>query len=148
MSPHRILLVDDSASERREVSEDIRLFFDSDAEIVEAGEVGMAIIAFRRCMGLEEGSGDAIGLHAAILDYQLEDRLTSKPLYRQMLALAPEFARTRVALRTSLSEQDARAMFAEDQLEFPSKYLSKGHLIELINWLKGLPEGEGRFPLN
>jgi len=137
----RVFFVDDSAREREDMVQ-IAADFLPGMEVVTESEVGMAIIRFRQLMGMDEGAEGGTGLHAAILDYQLEDRMTSKPLFRQMLALAPEFARTRVALRTSLSEQDARDMFAEDQLEFPSKYLSKGHLIDLINWLKGLSEGE------
>ncbi|MDD5103683.1 MAG: hypothetical protein PHX93_04755 [Candidatus Peribacteraceae bacterium] len=139
--PSRIFFVDDSPREREDVARDIADFLPGGAEVVTEGEVGMAIIRFRQLMGIDEGATGGAGLHAAILDFQL-DRLTSMPLFRQMLALAPEFARTRVALRTSLSEEQVRSRFAENELEFPSKYLSKGHLIDLINWLKGLPEGE------
>ncbi|MDO8469203.1 MAG: hypothetical protein Q7S29_05600 [Candidatus Peribacter sp.] len=133
MPNRRVFLVDDSARERQEVSDDIHTFCGEDVEIVTEGEVGMAIIAFRRLMA------EGIGLDAAILDYQLEDRMTSKPLYRQMLALAPEFASQRVALRTSLGEEEVRGMFAEDGLPFPPKYLSKGHLRDMLEWLKSLP---------
>jgi len=141
MTPPRIFLVDDSPSEREEVSQDIRQFFDENAEIVTEGEVGMAIIAFRRLMGIDEGAEGGTGLHAVILDYQL-GRLTSRPLYRQMLDLVPEFARTRVALRTSLSEEWAREAFENDHIEFPSKYIWKGNTKELIAWLKSLPPVE------
>ncbi|MDD4287274.1 MAG: hypothetical protein PHN33_02900 [Candidatus Peribacteraceae bacterium] len=140
MPNRRVFLVDDSTREREDVSRSLADFL-PDVEVVTEAEVGMAIIRFRQLMGIDAGAEGGTGLHAAILDYQLE-RLTSKPLFRQMLALAPEFARTRVALRTSLGEEEVRARFAEDQLEFPSKYLSKGHLRGMLEWLKSLPPVE------
>lgn len=140
---NRILFVDDSAHEREQVAMDIADFV-PDAEVITESTIEGAIAAFRTLMGIDAGAQGGAGLHAAILDFQLDifGEKTSMPIFREMLALAPEFARTRVALRTSLSASYARELFGDDRLEFPPMFLSKGHLKDLINWLKGLPKGK------
>jgi len=130
-----VFFVDDSARDREEVALNLREYADMDTVTVELPGEAIAMLTV-----------DFIArLHAVILDYQLDaldHAINSRPIYAKLLELAPEFAKLRVALRSSNSEEFLRRRFAEVGVPFPPKYLGKGKLMGMIDWLTGLPAEE------
>jgi hypothetical protein len=131
-----VFLVDDSAREREKVTADLQQFVPG-TEVITASKPREAIE-----MLTDEF---LMRLHAAILDHQLDeyDHAThSRKIYAKMLQVDGRFAGERVALRTSHSEEFARRRFAEDSIPFPPKYLGKGRIRDMVEWVKGLSSRE------
>ena len=129
----RILLIDDDPFERTEVPNDLREFLSGDVEVTTAADAKQGIAEFQRLVQEK--------LHAVLLDFILDEGSMddSIPLYRQMLNEAPDVASSRVALRTSSREEHVRQWFQEAGVPFPPKYLGKGELREMLDWINALP---------
>jgi len=137
MSPLHVLVVDDSKIGR---SINTRIVQRSQPEgmiVVPAATIAQGIAEFRRLIH--------VGLHAVLLDFRLdggEGRITSIPLYRQMLEVDEGIAAARTALYSGDDEDDLRSDFAAVEVPFPLQYFNKfdpKSSRQIEQWLGSLP---------
>lgn len=135
MPTRRILYVEDDPQWQEDTKTDVEQFFRG-SEVIVATDLESGIRCFRENVGR---------LFASILDNQLSEQLdgpTSMDLFRIMTDVDSDFASKRVTLYTTDSEQVIRPLYRVKKIPFPSRVIPKAHTIDLVRWLKSLPDIE------